>query len=401
MAAERDKNSAGGGLNATPPDASPFDARARWSSVRRVVVKIGSSLVVDHASSRPRATWLNALADDVAALKHADRDVIIVSSGAIALGRGLLDLTHDSLTLEESQAAAAVGQISLAHAYRTVMADRGLTAAQILLTLNDTEERRRYLNARGTIDVLLGRKVVPVVNENDTIATSEIRYGDNDRLSARVASMASADCLVLLSDVDGLYTAAPEHDPTAQHIPVVREITPGVAAMASGAASVRSRGGMVTKLEAARIAMAAGTSMVIADGRPLHPLKRLADGDRATWFVAQTDPVAARKKWIGGQLAPSGRLTIDPGAADALAHGKSLLPAGVTGVDGAFERGDCVCVVTADGCELARGLVAYSANDAKRIIGRRSGEVAAILGYTGRAALIHRDDMVTHRTASS
>ncbi|MEO1694158.1 MAG: glutamate 5-kinase [Pseudomonadota bacterium] len=386
-----------GAVNAQSDSVVP---RPEWGAARRVVIKIGSALVVEPNTARPRSTWLNALADDIAALRAAGREVILVSSGAIALGRGVLGFPARPLALEESQAAAAVGQISLAHAYRTVMGDRGLTTAQVLVTLNDTEERRRYLNARGTIETLLRHGVVPVVNENDTIATTEIRYGDNDRLSARVASMVSADCLVLLSDVDGLYTAAPERNAHARHVPEVRSITDEIASMAGGAASALSRGGMVTKIEAARICMAAGTHMAITTGRQLHPLRRLGEGCRATWFVAPTDPVAARKKWIGGQLSAVGAVTIDGGAEQALLRGKSLLPAGVTAIQGTFDRGDVVRILNADGGEIGRGMVAYADGDARRIIGRQSGEVASILGYTGRAALVHRDDMVTNRTTT-
>ncbi|MGF1649131.1 MAG: glutamate 5-kinase [Hyphomicrobiaceae bacterium] len=368
-----------------------------WARSRRIVVKIGSALLVDQATGRLRATWLNALADDIADLVGQKRDVVLVSSGAIAIGRHILGLGSSELELEQSQAAAAVGQVSLAHAYQTVLSQRGLIGAQILLTLNDTEERRRYLNARNTMATLLRQRIVPVVNENDTVATAEIRYGDNDRLSARVASMISADCLVLLSDVDGLYSAPPTLDPSATLIEEVHGLTADILAMAGGAASPLSRGGMITKLEAARIANGAGTDMVITSGKVLHPLKGLAEGARATWFFAPTDPIAARKRWISGQLKPRGRLIIDHGAAEALLAGKSLLPAGVRGVDGQFERGDAVDIVTVDGSAVARGLVAYSIDDARRIIGHQTREIAGILGYTGRSALVHRDDMALNR----
>ena len=301
------------------------------------------------------------------------------------------------LELEKSQAAAAVGQISLASAYQAVFEARGLTAAQILLTLGDTEERRRYLNARQTIDTLLAEGAIPVVNENDTVATAEIRYGDNDRLSARVASMMSADCLVLLSDVDGLYTAPPGRDAEAVLIPEVRHITREIEAMAGGADTELSRGGMVTKIEAGKIALASGTNMVITSGLVANPLRALAANAPCTWFLAPSDPVAARKRWIAGQLEPKGFVEIDAGAERALSAGKSLLPAGVTGVGGAFERGDAVVIRSRNGQELGRGLVAYARDDASRIIGRRSKDIAAILGYAGRAALIHRDDMVLTR----
>ncbi|MEZ5842830.1 MAG: glutamate 5-kinase [Hyphomicrobiaceae bacterium] len=371
--------------------------RPEWADARRIVVKIGSALLVDAAAGRLRATWLNSLADDIAALVAQGRQVVLVSSGAIALGRHRLGLARGPLVLEESQAAAAVGQISLAHAYQDVFAQRGLTTAQVLLTLGDTEERRRYLNARRTIDTLIAHRAIPVVNENDTVATAEIRYGDNDRLSARVASMISADCLVLLSDIDGLYTAPPARDAGARRLAVVTDITPEIMAMAGDAGSELSRGGMVTKLEAARIAMSAGTNMVIASGKVLHPLRQLEADGPSTWFLAPTDPVAARKRWIAGQLEARGALVVDAGAEAALGAGKSLLPAGVVRVEGSFERGDCVAIRAGDGRDLGRGLVAYAAEDAQRIIGRRSSEIAAILGHGGRSELIHRDDMALAR----
>jgi len=371
-------------------------ARPEWTSARRIVVKIGSSLLVDRVSGKLKSAWLDTLADDVARLVKDGRQVILVSSGAIALGRHVLGFPKGVLELEKSQAAAAVGQISLAGAYQAVFAARGLAAAQILLTLGDTEERRRYLNARQTIDTLLGVGAVPVVNENDTVATAEIRYGDNDRLSARVASMMSADCLVLLSDVDGLYTAAPG-SPGARLIPELRQITPEIEAMAGGAATELSRGGMITKIEAGKIALASGTDMVITSGLVEHPLRALSEGAPCTWMLAASDPVAARKRWIAGQLEPKGVLEIDAGAERALLTGKSLLPAGVRRVEGSFERGDAVVIRGPDGREVARGLVAYAREDAARIIGKKSGEIAAILGYAGRAALVHRDDMVLSR----
>jgi glutamate 5-kinase len=372
-------------------------ARPEWAKARRIVVKIGSSLLVDRASGELKSAWLASLADDVALLVKAGRQVILVSSGAIALGRHVLGFPKGPLELEKSQAAAAVGQISLAGAYQAVFKARGLAAAQILLTLGDTEERRRYLNARQTIDTLLGERAVPVVNENDTVATAEIRYGDNDRLSARVASMMSADCLVLLSDVDGLYTAPPGSGSGARLIPEVRQITPEIEAMAGGAANELSRGGMVTKIEAGKIALASGTHMVITSGTIEHPLRRLETGAPCTWLLAPSDPVTARKRWIAGQLEPKGFVEVDAGAERALFSGKSLLPAGVTRVEGAFERGDAVVIRAADGRELGRGLVGYARDDAARIIGKRSGEIAGILGYAGRTALVHRDDMVLSR----
>jgi len=384
---------------AAQAERASADGRPNLASAKRVVIKIGSSLVVDRETGQIRDAWLAALADDIAELRGRGAEVLVVSSGAIALGRRLIGLRQNTLELEQSQAAAAVGQIHLAHAYQTVFAARGITCGQILLTLTDTEQRRRYLNARRTIETLITQGAVAIVNENDTVATTEIRYGDNDRLSARVASMASADCLVLLSDVDGLYTAAPNGDSAAEHIPCVRDLSPDVWAMAGGAASSTSRGGMITKLEAARIAMAAGTNMVIASGLEAHPLRRICDGARTTWFIASTDPVTARKRWIGGQLQPAGEIRVDAGAEAALARGKSLLPAGVVSVSGDFERGDAVRIVTPDGREVGRGLVAYSRDDAEKIVGRRSDELPGILGYTGRSVMVHRDDMVTNRTS--
>ncbi len=371
--------------------------RHEWTNARRIVVKIGSALLVDRATGNLKATWLNSLADDVAMLRANGKDVIVVSSGAIALGRNLIGLPDGPLELERSQAAAAVGQISLAHAYQDVFRQRGLTTAQVLLTLGDTEERRRYLNARRTIDTLLQHGAVAVVNENDTVATIEIRYGDNDRLSARVASMMSADCLVLLSDVDGLYTAPPGPGVDAQRLEEVREITPEIEAMAGSAGTELSRGGMVTKIEAAKIARSAGANMVITSGHALHPLRGLSQGAPCTWFPAPSDPVAARKRWISGQLEPSGVVHVDAGAVNALSAGKSLLPAGVIRTEGDFERGDVVVIKAPDGTELGRGLVAYANGDAARIMGKKSSEIAGILGHKGRSELIHRDDMALNR----
>ena len=371
--------------------------RPEWARARRVVVKIGSSLLVDRTSGALNAFWLESLAEDVAALAKAGKQVIMVSSGAIALGRHVLGFPRGALELEKSQAAAAVGQISLSSAYQAALKAHGLTAAQILLTLGDTEERRRYLNARQTIATLLAQRAIPVVNENDTVATSEIRYGDNDRLSARVASMMSADCLVLLSDVDGLYTAPPGSGSGARRLEEVRQITPEIEAMAGSAGTELSRGGMVTKIEAGKIALSSGTHMVITSGKVMHPLRALSEGAPCTWFLAHSDPVTARKRWIAGQLEPKGSVEIDAGAEKALLSGRSLLPAGVTRVEGAFERGDAVVIRAADGRELGRGLIAYARDDAARIIGRKSGDIAAILGHAGRSELVHRDDMVLSR----
>jgi glutamate 5-kinase len=367
----------------------------RLADARCVVVKIGSALLVDDATGRIRRTWLEALADDVARCRARGQQVVIVSSGAIAAGREHLGLVGRPLRLEEKQAAAATGQIRLAHAYQEALARHDVTVAQILLSLGDTEARRRHLNARATILTLLGLGAVPVINENDTVATNEIRFGDNDRLGARVAQMISADTLVLLSDIDGLYTADPRRDDGARHIAEVTQMTSEIEAMAGAAPPGYSSGGMVTKLAAARIAMDAGCRMAIARGTGLHPLAALDDGAPATWFVPSAEPLTARKRWIAGALAPVGTLAIDAGAAAALARGKSLLPAGVRAVEGDFGRGDPVAVVDLDGRPVAKGLSAYSAADARRIAGHRTEEIEDLLGWRGRTAMIHRDDLVT------
>jgi glutamate 5-kinase len=367
--------------------------RQEWKEARRLVVKIGSSLLADTENGALRMDWLASLAEDVARLRAEGRHVIIVSSGAIALGRRVLGLADGPLKLEDSQAAAAVGQIDLAHAYEEVFKTHSLVAAQVLVTLGDTEERRRYLNARTTMETLLQLGAIPVVNENDTVATNEIRYGDNDRLAARIASMMSADCVVLLSDVDGLYTAPPGSQPAGERLAEVEEITRDIEAMAGDSGTGLSRGGMVTKIQAAKIAVAAGTHLVIASGRVLHPLKGLSDDAPSTWFLAHSTPVAARKRWIAGALEPKGAMVVDEGAAAALKAGNSLLPAGVTGVEGDFERGDAVVIKDASGAELGRGLSAYGRSEAQRIIGHKSREIQKILGYRGRSELIHRDDM--------
>jgi glutamate 5-kinase len=358
------------------------------------VIKVGSSLLVDRVKGRLKHAWLAALAEDIAELHGRGADVLVVSSGAIALGRTVLDLPAGALKLEESQAAAAVGQIALARTWAEVLGHHGITAGQILVTLADTEERRRYLNARATTAKLLEMRAVPVINENDTVATSEIRYGDNDRLAARVATMAGADLLVLLSDIDGLYTAPPASDPSAKLIPLVERITPQIEAMAGGAASDLSRGGMRTKIEAGKIAAAGGTHMVIGSGLIKNPLRAIARGGKATWFLTPSTPATARKTWIAGSLEPRGSIMIDDGAVNALRKGKSLLPAGVKGVEGTFGRGDAVIVRGPDGREVARGLIAYDSDDAGRIAGRPSGEIPSILGFEGRAEMIHRDDLV-------
>jgi glutamate 5-kinase len=364
------------------------------AGAKRVVVKIGSALLVDDATGGIRRRWLEALSDDVAAMRSEGQEVLLVSSGAIAVGRRHLDLPAGSLRLEEKQAAAATGQIRLAHAYQEALARHGLSVAQVLLTLDDTEDRRRHLNARETLATLLKFLAVPVINENDTVATAEIRFGDNDRLAARVAAMIGADALVLLSDIDGLYTADPKLDPAARHIPEVPELSKEIEAMAGEALPGYSSGGMVTKLVAARIAVGAGCRMAIANGEIMHPLAALAEGARCTWFLPTATPRTARKKWIAGSLAPVGSLTVDDGALKALAVGRSLLPAGVASVDGDFERGDAVRVLDKTGREVARGLCAYSAADARRIMGHKSREIEARLGYRGRDEMIHRDDLV-------
>jgi len=360
---------------------------------KRLTIKIGSALLVDK-QGKLRAEWLAGLCADIAALKAEGRDVVIVSSGAIALGRGLLGLSALTLTLEQSQAAASAGQIALSQAWAEALGRHEIVTGQILITPNITEERRYYLNARTTIATLLGLGAVPIINENDSVATAEIRYGDNDRLSARVATMIEADCLVLLSDIDGLYTAPPAKDPDATHLPVIRAITPTIEAMAGGAASHLSRGGMTTKVEAGKIATLAGTAMIIAKGTEAHPLKALTEGGRHTLFHPAQSRAQARKRWIMGTLAVAGTLQVDAGAARALQTGKSLLPIGVTRVTGDFERSDTVAVLNPDGMEIARGLAGLDSDEARLVMGKRSDAVIELLGSGNRAALIHRDNLV-------
>jgi len=341
---------------------SATNAALGLSKARRVVVKIGSILLADEATGEIRGGWLDALCADLATLRKRGADVVVVSSGAIAIGRHRLGLTRETLRLEEKQAAAAAGQIRLAHAWEEALARFETTVAQVLLTLADTEERRRHLNARSTIETLLRLGAIPVINENDTVATEEIRFGDNDRLAARVAQMIGADLLVLLSDIDGLYSTDP--------------------------------GRVITKLEAAKIAQSSGCAMIIADGKPEHALNGLAEGARCTWFATSAEPRTARKRWIAGSVADSGAIIVDDGAVRALGRGKSLLPAGVVAVEGDFDRGDTVAVRDAEGRTLGRGLVAYAAADARRILGHKSREIEALLGYRGRDEMIHRDDLV-------
>jgi glutamate 5-kinase len=369
-------------------------AARRLTDARRIVVKVGSTLLVDGDKGRLNRSWLESLAADVVAFRKRGQDVILVSSGAIALGRRHLNLGLGKLKLEESQAAAAVGQIRLAHAYKEILDEHQITVAQVLLTLGDTEQRRRYLNARGTLNTLLALKAVPVINENDTVATAEIRYGDNDRLAARVAQMVGADCLILLSDIDGLYTADPKVDPDAQFIARVLEITPLIESMAGGSGSELGSGGMQTKIAAAKIAVAAGCHLCISKGALEHPLQRIEDGARCTWFLPSSTPLATRKQWIAGTLKPAGAIAIDEGAVRALLSGKSLLPAGVTRAVGRFDRGDTVSIIGPGGVEVARGICAYSDADAARIMGRKSAEIEQLLGFRGRDEIVHRDDLV-------
>ncbi|SFV37393.1 glutamate 5-kinase [Devosia crocina] len=360
---------------------------------RRITIKIGSALLVDKAG-KLRKSWLDDLAADIAALKAEGRDIVVVSSGAIALGRGLLGLSAVSLTLEQSQAAASAGQIALSQAWAEALGRHGIVTGQILITPNITEERRYYLNARTTVTTLLGLGAIPIFNENDSVATAEIRYGDNDRLSARVATMIEADCLVLLSDIDGLYTAPPARDPDATHIPVVEAITPAIEAMAGGAASHLSRGGMTTKVEAGKIATLAGTAMIIAKGTENHPLQALTEGGRHTLFHPARSRAQARKRWIMGTLNVAGTLQVDAGAAGALKNGRSLLPIGITRITGAFERGDTLAVLDPDGREIARGLAGLDSEDARLVMGKRSNSMVELLGSGNRSEMIHRDNLV-------
>ena len=360
----------------------------------RIVIKVGSALIADQNTGTVHREWLKALAQDIAACRKRGQDVVLVSSGAIAIGRRRLGLAPGRLKLDDNQAAAAAGMVRLAHAYEEVLGDFGITVGQVLLTLDDTENRRRYINARNTLGALLKLGAVPVINENDTVATDEIRFGDNDRLAARVAAMISADTLVLLSDIDGLYTSDPRTNEDASIMSEVTEITTEIEAMAGKAPVGDSRGGMVTKLAAAKVCLNNGCRMVIMDGKEAYPLKRLQEGAAATWFIPSATPKTARKQWISGSLCPAGAVVLDSGAVHALSDGKSLLPAGVIAIEGNFQRGDAVYLRDRDGREIGRGLIAYGVEDARLIMGHKTSEIEGLLGYRGRVSIIHRDDMV-------
>lgn len=364
------------------------------TTAKRLVVKIGSALLVNDETGALHQAWLDALCDDIAKAHARGQEVVIVTSGAIGVGRGPLGMRGRKLRLEEKQAAAATGQMRLTHAYQNSLDRHGITVGQVLITLDDTENRRRYLNARNTLDTLLKLRAIPVINENDSVATVEIRFGDNDRLAARVAQMISADTLVLLSDIDGLYTADPRTRKDAVLVPDVREITPEIEDMAGVTTTEVGSGGMVTKIMAAKICMGAGCRMAIAPGKPFHPLTALENGGRCTWFLPAAEPRAARKRWIAGSVQTLGVITVDDGAVAALSAGKSLLPAGITSVAGDFERGDAVEVRGADGRYIGKGLSAYAADDMQRIKGHKSEDIEGILGYRGRSEVIHRDDLV-------
>ena len=366
------------------------------ATAKRIVIKVGSTLLVDNVTGAIRQTWFNSLIADVAQCWQAGQEVILVSSGATALGRSVLKVTSSQLQLEQKQAAAAVGQIQLAHAYQEALAKNQIAVAQILLTLEDSENRRRYLNAKNTLENLLASRIIPVINENDTVATAEIRFGDNDRLSARVAQMVSADVLILLSDIDGLYTADPRQNPHAEFIPEVRELTPEILAMAGNSGSIYGSGGMITKLAAAKITLASGCKMVITLGNRQNPLAQIDRVGRNTWFIPNATPMGARKNWIAQHLKPLGALIIDDGALAALRQGKSLLAAGMASMTGEFQKGDCVCILNLSQQEVGRGLINYPAHEVRKIIGHKSSEFVDILGYPGCEAVVHRDDLVLH-----
>lgn len=366
----------------------------RIADAKRIVIKIGSSLLVENSTGTIHREWLSSLLNEIVKFWQAGKQIIIVSSGAIPLGRRHLQFKNKTLQLEEKQAAAAVGQIKLAHAYQEALEKHGITVAQILLTLDDSENRKRYLNAKNTLETLINTRAIPVINENDTIATAEIRFGDNDRLAARVAQMVSADTLVLLSDIEGLYTANPQLDVAATLIPEVTALTPEILAMAGDSATAYGSGGMITKLAAAKISMASGCRMVIAAGKHLNPLTRIDQVKEKTWFIPETTPAKAKKTWIAQHLQLKGNIIIDSGAAFALTQGKSLLAAGVIQIEGDFHKGDAIRIQTRDKQEIARGLINYTAYDAKKIMGRKSSEFENILGYSSSEEIIHRDDLV-------
>ncbi|MCF6326148.1 MAG: glutamate 5-kinase [Devosiaceae bacterium] len=361
----------------------------------RLTIKVGSALLVDAINGQLRQDWLNSLAADISRLKKTGMQILVVSSGAISLGRTLLGFEDKSLSLTQNQACASVGQVALAQAWRDALAAKKITTGQILLTPNITEERRHYINARATILTLLELGAVPIINENDSVATSEIRYGDNDRLSARVASMIGSDCLVLLSDIDGLYTSPPEADKKSIHLPMVRSVTPEIEAMASGTKNHLAKGGMATKLDAAKIATRSGTSMIIANGTKNHPLAALASGAKHTLFPASQSPAAARKSWILGTLEISGSIHIDDGAALAISKGKSLLPVGVKNISGDFDRGDAVSIIDPKNIEIARGLVSMNQTEASKAMGKKSEAIMGMFGYMNRTELVHSDNLVS------
>ncbi len=360
---------------------------------RRLVIKVGSSLLIDDRGRLDRG-WLHTLADDISYLMENDHEVLIVSSGAIAIGSAVLGINKRRARLEDLLAAAAAGQVQLVHAYQEILGIHGIAAAQVLLTPEDTENRRRFLNARGTLGRLLERRVIPIINENDTVATEEIRYGDNDRLAARVAQLVMADALILLSDVDGFYTADPGTNPDAEHIPEVKRITNEMLGMAGETRSDVGSGGMATKVQAARIATHAGCSTVIASGAIDHPISALLSGARHTVFRAEGTPAAARKQWLAGVLEVQGEMCVDDGAVNALRNGKSLLPVGVVEVIGNFRRGDVVNIIGPSGEELGRGLAEYSDSEASRLAGCQSEQIEDKLGYRGRSVMVHRDELV-------
>ncbi|HVV68754.1 MAG TPA: glutamate 5-kinase [Gammaproteobacteria bacterium] len=366
------------------------------ATAKRIVIKVGSALLVDNDTGTIQQAWFNSLIADVVKCWQEGKEVILVSSGAVALGRKFLKNTNPQLQLEQKQAAAAIGQIQLAHAYQEALAKNQIIVAQVLLTLDDSENRRRYLNAKNTLESLLTSRIIPVINENDTVATAEIRYGDNDRLAARVSQMVSADVLILLSDIDGLYTADPRQNPQAKFIPEVKELTSEILAMAGNSGSIYGSGGMITKLAAAKIALASGCKMVIALGKPQNPIMQIDKVGRNTWFIPKTTPISARKNWIAQHLKPLGALSIDDGAEAALRQGKSLLAAGMVSLTGEFQKGDCVCILNSGQQEIGRGLVNYPAREVRKLIGHKSSEFADILGYPGCEAVVHRDDLVLH-----